>query len=109
MVIENICNTHFSFIIVMLMLLAYDIEQNPGPNNPRQAELSILHLNIRGIRNKIDYIKDNLLDFHILCETLLDQQIMNDSLFLSDSFDKPYRKDRTNHGGGGGGGGGGGS
>ena len=50
----------------MVMLLAYDIEQNPGANNPRQAELSILHLNtsIRGIRNKIDYIKDNLLDFH---------------------------------------------
>ena len=85
----------------MLMLLAYDIEQNPGPNNPRQAELSILHLNIRSIRNKIDYIKDNLLDFHILCfnETHLDQQIMNDSLFLSDSFDEPYRKDGTNHDG----------
>ena len=106
MVIENICIAHFSFILVMLMLLAYDIEQNPGPSNPRQAELSILHLNIRSIRNKIDYIKDNLLDFHSLCfsETHLDQQIMNDSLFLSDSFDEPYRKDRTNHGGGGGGG-----
>ena len=66
MVIENICYAHFSFLIVMVMLLAYDIEQNPGANNPRQAELSILHLNtsIRGIRNKIDYIKDNLLDFH---------------------------------------------
>ena len=47
MVIENICNAHFSFIIGMLLLLAYDIEQNPGPNNPKQAELSILHLNIR--------------------------------------------------------------
>ena len=67
MVIEIICNAHFSFILVMLMLLAYDIEQNPGSNNPRQAELSILHLNIRSFRNKTDYIKDNLLDFNILC------------------------------------------
>ena len=66
----------------MLMSLAYDIEQNPGPNNPRQAEQSSLHL--RSIRNKIDYIKDNLLDFHILCfsETHLDKKIMNCSLFL---------------------------
>ena len=80
MVIENICNAHFCFIIVMLVLLAYDIDQNQGPNNLRHTELSILHLNIRSIRKKIDYIKDNLLDFHILCfsETHLDQQIMND-------------------------------
>ena len=52
--IENMCNAHFSFIIVMLMLFAYDIEQKPGPNNPRQADLSILHLSIRSNRNKID-------------------------------------------------------
>ena len=85
----------------MLLLEAFDIEQNPGPND-FTADLSILHLNIRSIRNKLDYVKDNVLDFDILCfsETHLDVQISNELLLLSDTFDEPYRKDRTNHGGG---------
>ena len=29
-----------------------------------------------------------------------DMQISNDQLLLSDTFDQPYRKYRTNHGGG---------
>ena len=46
-----------------------------------------------GIRNKFDYIKDNFLDFNILCftETHLDHQISTSDLFLSNSFDEPYR------------------
>ena len=50
----------------------------------------------------MDYIKDNFLDFNILCftETHLDNQVSTSDLFLSNSFDEPYRKDRTNHGGG---------
>ena len=61
-------------------------------------DLSVLHLNIRSIRNKTD----NYLDFDILCfsETHLDSQIATESLLLSDLSDIPYRKDRTNHGGG---------
>ncbi|MCG8095193.1 MAG: hypothetical protein JAZ17_16505 [Candidatus Thiodiazotropha endolucinida] len=45
---------------------------------------------------------DNFTDFDILCftETHLDHNISNDALFLSDIFDEPYRKDRSNHGGG---------
>ena len=84
-----------------MKFLAFDIEQNPGPSHTL-ADLSILHLNIRSIRNKIDFIKDNFLDFNILCfsESHLDMQISNDQLFLSDTFDQPYRKDRTNHCGG---------
>ena len=45
----------------MLLLQAGDIETNPGPENI--YDLSIVHLNIRSIRNKIEYISDNLLDF----------------------------------------------
>ena len=33
-------------------------------------------------------------------ETHLDPSSSNDNLFLSDMYDDPYRKDRTNHGGG---------
>ena len=80
-------NYHFSFILFMLLLEAFDIEQNPGPNN-FTAALSILHLNMRSIRNKLDYIKDTFLDFDILCfsETHLDVQSSNEFLFLSDTF-----------------------
>lgn len=99
--IECVCNSHFNFILFMLLFEAFDIEQNPGPVNIHH-DLSILHLNIRSIRNKIDYIKDHFLDFDILCfsETHLDMQISNESLFLSDIYNEPFRKDRNSHGGG---------
>ncbi|MCU7958324.1 MAG: endonuclease/exonuclease/phosphatase family protein, partial [gamma proteobacterium symbiont of Bathyaustriella thionipta] len=77
-----------------------DIETNPGPDNIH--ELSILHLNIRSIRNKLDFIRDSFSDFDILCfsETHLDANVSTDTLFLSNFYSTPYRKDRTNHGGG---------
>lgn len=64
--IECVCNSHFNFILFMLLFEAFDTEQNPGPVNIHH-DLSVLHLNIRSIRNKIDYIKDHFLDFDILC------------------------------------------
>ena len=59
-------NCHFALIISILLLVASDIEQNPGPPN-FLSDLSVLHLNIRSIRNKMEYIIDNFLDFDILC------------------------------------------
>ena len=98
---DNIKNNHVILIIMTLLFLSFDIELNPGPFNSL-SDLSILHLNIRSIRNKFDFIKDNFLDFNILCfsENRLDWQISNGELLLSDTFDQPYSKDRTNHGGG---------
>ena len=63
---DRLDNSHITFIILTLLLIAFDIEQNPGPPNI-SADLSILHKNMRSIRNKIDFIKDNFLDFNILC------------------------------------------
>ena len=76
------------------------LKKKPGPNTPEHS-ISILHLNIRSIRQKNDFITDNLLDFDILCftETHLNQDIMTDSILL-DNFSLPYRKDRNNRGGG---------
>ena len=50
----------------------------------------------------MNFIKEYLLDFDILCftETHLDASIEDSSLALSDDYCLPYRKDRTNHGGG---------
>ena len=93
----------FNTIIWLLILQAGDVELNPGPNvSDRTSLLSLLHCNIRSIRNKLNFIRDEFLDFNVLCftETHLNESFTQENLYLSDSFDEPYRKDRTNHGGG---------
>ena len=87
-------------MLILLLLEAGDIERNSGPYTIINISLSILHCNIRSIRNKLDYIMENL-DFDILCfsESHLDANISTESLIMSSKYDIPYRKDRTNHGG----------
>ena len=94
-------NSHFTIFLHILLFKAFDIELNPGPPNS-PSDLSLLHLNTRSIRNKLKYIRENFLDYNILCfsETHLDDQISTDVLILFDLFDSPYRKDRSNRGGG---------
>ena len=89
-----------TFKLLSFVFNEWDIEMNPGPNNINNS-LSILHSNIRSIRNKFDYLTENL-DFDILCfsESHLDAYITTESLIMSSNYDIPYRKDRTNHGGG---------
>ena len=74
---------------------------NPGPNIINNS-LSKLHSNIRSIRNKLDYITENFLDFDVLCftESHLDANITTESLIMSSKYGISYRIDRTNHGGG---------
>ena len=96
-------NLDFQLLLLFLILEAGDVEMNPGPNTTEHS-LLIMHSNIRSIRNKFDFITEYCLDFDILCftETHLDVNILSVSLILTDKFDAPYRKDRSNHGGGGG-------
>ena len=96
----NFCNLQCFFVILLLLLQAGDIETNQGPENVH--DLSILHLNTRSIRNKLDFILDNFSDFNILCftETHLDANVSTDMLSLSNCYSTLHRKDRTNHGGG---------
>ena len=88
-------------VIYLSLLIAGDVELNPGPTQNFAHTLSILHCNIRSIRHKLDYIRDHFSDFNVLCftETHLNEDISNDAILLQ-SYDTPYRKDRTNHGGG---------
>ena len=51
-----------------MLLQAGDIERNPGLSTTSQ-DLSLVHLNIRSIRNEIDFVKDNFLDIGIICFT----------------------------------------
>lgn len=83
-----------------LLLISGDIEQNPGPQS-QNHNLSILHLNVRSIRNKLEYIQDNCYDFDVLCftETHLDNIFPNKSLHL-DTHPNLYRNDISSHSGG---------
>ena len=89
-----------SLVMFLLLLEADDIEIKPGPGN--EHSLSILHLNIRSIRNKIRYIQDQLSDFDVICfsETHLDQNLSSELLRISNIFSDPYRKGRNMYGGG---------
>ncbi len=70
-------------MLPMLILLSGDVAKNPGPNVDTEC-LSILHLNIRSIRNKLPYIENTFTEFDILCftETHLSSDISTDTLLL---------------------------
>ena len=98
---NSFLNLQLCVVLLLLLLQAGDIETNPGPIS-NDHSLSIVHCNIRSIRQKLEHVRDSFLDFDILCftETHLDLAVSDEFLFLSDSHDAFYRKDRTNHGGG---------
>lgn len=102
---SSILNIHCGILVALLVIMSGDVELNPGPISKSTTNtndsLSILHLNIRGIRNKLNYIMAELLDFDVLCftETHLDATVP-DSDLLIDGFSSIYRKDRSCHSGG---------
>ena len=71
---NSINNIEIAILVWLIIILSGDVETNPGPDNLRDHCMSILHCNIRSIRNKIEYIRDNFCDFDCLCftETHLD-------------------------------------
>ena len=86
----------------LLLRLSNDIETQPGPRDSDDNVLSIFHLNIRSLRNKIPYLCDIAGEYDIICvtESHLDHNV-NSSDLVIDGFDpNPFRKDRTAHGGG---------
>ena len=101
-IIDGFRNVFFYLLMLLLLLTYGDIDRNPGPvNNFNYSDLSILHCNIRRLRHKLEYIRGSYVDYDILCftETHLDMTVPDEFLHLSNSLDKLYRKDRTNHGG----------
>jgi hypothetical protein len=67
----NITNDSCNVLFPLLLFLCGDIELNLGPVNDTDHCFSILHQNSRSIRNKMQYIKENFVDFDMLCFTLL--------------------------------------
>ena len=83
-------------MVQILLSINGDVEQNPGPEFFTYS-LSVLHANIRSIRNKFEkfeYLKDNFTDFDILSftETHLDGNVRNDDIMM-ENYDIPYRKE----------------
>ena len=101
---KRIFNLEFSLVVLILVLLSGDVSENPVPENSETSSqtsnsLSILHLNIRSIRNKLGYINENLIDFNVICftKTHLDINVNNKDIFIEGSNSVPYRKDVTAH------------
>lgn len=100
--LSSILNIEFSVVALLLVLMSGDVSENPGPNlnsSENSDSLSVLHLNIRSIRNKLEYIKEMLTDFNILCftETHLSPEISNDDLFIEGFQPISFRKDLSPH------------
>lgn len=82
-----------------ILLLSGNVELNPGP--AYELVLDIIHLNIRSIRHKLDFLNTSFLhDFNIawFTETHLDDNILDEELEL-DGFSSIYREDRNSFGG----------
>lgn len=87
---------NISLIICFLqlcLLLSWDIEETSGPpqgdtTRTLQSLISIYHLNIGSLRNKIDDIVHIVESFDIVCfiETLLDQWVPINNLVISYQF-----------------------
>ena len=88
----------YEIYIVMLLLLAGDVEINPGPPS---HDLSICHLNVQSLRNKLELVAVELSQFDILTvsETWLDQSISTPDIKLP-NYQDPIRLDRNRQGGG---------
>ena len=87
------------FILIVhsiIILLAGDIHTNPGPpNNPcNTSDLSVIHINCRSLRNKIDIISCEIgaYDIVTMSETWLDDDVSDNDISI-EGFQKPIRKD----------------
>ena len=63
-------------LITLLLLMSMSVHPNPGPVN---EVLSIFHINIRSLRNKVAYLSDIASDYDVICvtETHLDEHVQN--------------------------------
>ena len=96
------------FAINLLLLLSGDIELNPGPTVPSNssAGLKISHSNIRGLREKIDAVKNTLIgefDIIAITESRLTNTFTDESKLHFNGYYpvKNFRRDRTLNTGGG--------
>ena len=92
------------YIYALLITWGNNVESNPGPSSQSDDNtiLSIFHINIRSLRNKISYLSDIASEYDIICvsETHLDDNINTSDITIDGYYPTPFRKDRNAHGGG---------
>ena len=104
-------NTIFLLFVLQTILIIGNVEMNPGPQSPNQLNsssyrtescISMCNMNIRSIRNKLDFCENFTDEFDIVTvtETHLSPSINNNELVLESFSPNIFRKDRNNSGGG---------
>ena len=84
-------------IIQLLLQTADDIHLNPGPPCRAQPkELSIIHINARSLRRKLDLLDSEVTDHYVITisETWLSADIKNNEISIT-RYHPPVRKDRS--------------
>ena len=83
-------------VTFLLLMLAGDVHPNPGPAPGTSEGLSVAHINVRSIRNKLYSLECELGSFDVISvsETWLSDDIHSDSLLLQ-GFHPPVRQDRA--------------
>ena len=95
-------NIYFYLTSINIILkISNDIEINPGPEIPNP--LSLIHLNVCSLRNKITILESEIADkCDILCltETRIDRDFSDEDILIP-GYSKPlFRKDNTRNSGG---------
>ena len=89
---------------MFIILLSGDIDSNPGPTTADDISkaTSVVHLNVRSIRNKLEFLFEEFSDHDILCftETHLDDNVSNNYLLSECSNFTLYRRNFSPHSGG---------
>ena len=87
----------------MLLILCGDIELNPGPQGSHS--LDYVHLNVNGLKEKLDIVISHLASYDVVCftESHLNPLVESDDLRIP-GFHDIKRRDRTVGSWGGGGG-----
>ena len=96
-VIINAC-TMFACFLCILLMLCNDIHPNPGPTNNKSPLLSIVHNNIKSLRNKRDYIYAELNRFDIITisETWFSDNDKQENVQIL-GYNEPVRRDRPDN------------
>lgn len=94
------CIINYTFL-GMLLLLCGDIEINPGPNC--DVTLTIYHVNVRSLRNKVDLVSSHADKYDVVAftESKLDQTIKTEDITIPGYHkESVFRKDKTISSGG---------
>lgn len=85
---------HDAILISLLLLWSCgDVEKNHGPQD--QNVLDFVHLNVNGLRDKLDIIMSQLASYDVICitESHLNSSVQSDGLKIP-GFHIPIRRDR---------------